>query len=220
MRPAVDEERGIVAFASFDKSIYVLDVATGRKLGTWETGEICYTTPLILGNRLFCGSGDRHLYVIDLDRMELVRKLDVGARVYSSPCAIGTRVLFGTTGGKLFEIDADTLETKGLLQLPDAITNAIVPSPDGRRLYISTYIESSLCVREAARRATVNDCRFPTLGPETARLALFPSRFCVDADLRSKLNALRTFLGDDYELYLNLWRSIVAPPVSKCGLGA
>ena len=89
---------------------------------------------------MFCGSGDRHLYVIDLDRMEIAKKIDVGARVYSSPCAIGTRVLFGTTGGKLFEIDADTLETKGLLQLPDAVTNAIVPSPDGQRIFISTYI--------------------------------------------------------------------------------
>jgi outer membrane protein assembly factor BamB/adenine/guanine phosphoribosyltransferase-like PRPP-binding protein len=138
--PAIDEKRGIVAFASFDKSIYVLDVATGRMLGAFETGEICYTTPLILGDRLFCGSGDRHLYVIDLDRMEVRRKLDVGARVYSSPCAIGDRVLFGTTGGKVFEIDAKTLETMGMLQLPDAITNAIVPSPDGRRLYISTYM--------------------------------------------------------------------------------
>ena len=150
--PAVDEKRGIVAFASFDKSIYVLDVATGRKLGTWETGEICYTTPLILGNRLFCGSGDRHLYVIDLDRMELVRKLDVGARVYSSPCAIGDRVLFGTTGGKVFEIDAETLDTMGMLQLPDAITNAIVLSPDGQRIYVSTYMNHLYAFERVSER--------------------------------------------------------------------
>lgn len=150
--PAIDEKRGIVAFASFDKWIYLLDVATGRKLGAWETGEICYTTPLILGNRLFCGSGDRHLYVIDLDRMELVRKLDVGARVYSSPCAIGNRVLFGTTGGKLLEIDAETLETMGVLQVPDAVTNAIVPSPDGRRIYVSTYMNHLFAFERVSER--------------------------------------------------------------------
>ncbi|MBV9516554.1 MAG: PQQ-binding-like beta-propeller repeat protein [Hyphomicrobiales bacterium] len=151
--PCVDEKRGIVAFASFDKSIYVLDVATGHKLGAFETGEICYTTPLILGNRLFCGSGDRHLYVIDLDRMELIKKMDVGARVYSSPCAIGDRVLFGTTGGKIFEIDAHTLDTMGMLQLPDAVTNAIVPSPDGHRLYISTYMNHLYGFERQSREA-------------------------------------------------------------------
>ena len=37
--PAVDEERGIVAFASFDKSIYVLDVATGQKLGAGKPAK-------------------------------------------------------------------------------------------------------------------------------------------------------------------------------------
>ncbi|SED33733.1 Outer membrane protein assembly factor BamB, contains PQQ-like beta-propeller repeat [Rhizobiales bacterium GAS191] len=138
--PAIDEERRIVAFASFDKSIYVLDVATGRKLGAWETNEICYTTPLIVRNRLFCGSGDRHLYVIDLDTMKLLKKVDAGARVYSSPRAIGDRVVFGTNGGKILEIDANSLETKGVLQLPDAVTNAVVPSLDGTRIYVSTYM--------------------------------------------------------------------------------
>ena len=81
--PAIDEERGLIAFASFDSSIYAVDAATGTKLGEWETGEICYTTPLIVGNRLFCGSGDRHLYIIDLEKMELIKKIDFRARIYS-----------------------------------------------------------------------------------------------------------------------------------------
>ncbi|WP_022972747.1 PQQ-binding-like beta-propeller repeat protein, partial [Xanthomonas maliensis] len=73
--PAVDEQRRLTAFASFDKSIYILDVATGEKRGEWQTEEICYTTPLFAGNKLFCGSGDRHLYVIDVDTMQLIKKI-------------------------------------------------------------------------------------------------------------------------------------------------
>ncbi len=138
--PAIDEDRCIVAFASFDKSIYVLDLATGRKLGSWETGEICYTTPLIFKGKLFCGSGDRSLYVIDLDRMELVKMIEAQARVYSSPRAIGNRIVFGTNGGRLIEIDADTLEIEGALQVPDAITNAVAVSDDRRVVYVSTYM--------------------------------------------------------------------------------
>jgi len=138
--PVVCEERSIVAFASFDKSIYVLDAATGRKLGQWETGEICYTTPLIHRGRLYCGSGDRHLYVVDLDTMTLVQRIEIGSRIYSTPMAIGDRVVFGSGGGEVIEIDAVTLERKGVLQLPDSITNAVAVSTDMRRIYVSTYM--------------------------------------------------------------------------------
>ena len=138
--PAIDEERGLVCFASFDKSIYLLEAATGRKLGEWETGEICYTTPLFHGNRIFCGSGDRHFYVIDLQRMELIKKMEMGARVYASPKLIDGRVVIATTGGLVTELDPATLETMGRLQLPDAVTNAVAASEDGRRIYVSTYM--------------------------------------------------------------------------------
>ena len=138
--PAIDEERGLVAFASFDKSIYVLDAQTGNKLGEWETGEICYTTPLFVGNRLFCGSGDRHLYVIDIERMELIKKIELFGRVYCSPRLLGDRVLVGTTGGRLYEIGVESLEVEGLLQLPDAITNAVAATEDGSRIFVSTYM--------------------------------------------------------------------------------
>jgi orotate phosphoribosyltransferase len=138
--PAIDEERGYVAFASFDTSIYVLDVRNGRKLGEWPTGEICYTTPLIHQNRLFCGSGDRHFYVIDLDRMELVKKMDMGGRVYASPKLIDGRIVFATCGGVVIEMDPQTLEIAGRLQLPDAVTNAVAATDNGRRIFVSTYM--------------------------------------------------------------------------------
>jgi outer membrane protein assembly factor BamB/orotate phosphoribosyltransferase len=138
--PAVDEERKLTAFASFDKSIYILDVATGQKRGEWLTEEICYTTPLFAGNKLFCGSGDRHLYVIDVDQMKLIKKINLYSRVYSSPRLVGNRVILGTSGGRVYEIDIETLETKGILQLPDAVTNAVAVSPDGRRIFVSTYM--------------------------------------------------------------------------------
>jgi outer membrane protein assembly factor BamB len=140
--PAICEARGIAAFASFDRSIYVLDLRTGSLLGQWKTGEICYTTPLIHRGRLFCGSGDRHLYVIDLDDLALIRKLDFGSRIYSSPVALGDRVVFGTSGGKVIELDVASLEIKGQLQLPDAVTNAVAVAPDGRRMFVSTYMNT------------------------------------------------------------------------------
>jgi len=138
--PVVDEERRLTAFASFDKSIYLLDVATGKKRGEWMTGEICYTTPLFIGSRLFCGSGDRHLYVIDVEKMVLIKRIPLGARIYASPRMVGGRVIVATNGGRVVEIDVDTLDIKGELQMPDAVTNAVAVSDDSKRIFVSTYM--------------------------------------------------------------------------------
>ncbi len=144
--PAVDEGLGLVAFASFDRFIYLLDAATGRELGRWETGGLCYTTPLFARGKLFCGSGDRKLYVIDVATRTLIKTIDAGARVYASPVLVGDSVLFGTNGGKVLEIDADSLAVVGAFQLSDAVTNAVAASPDGRRLYVSTAMNALVCV--------------------------------------------------------------------------
>lgn len=138
--PAIDETRRLTAFASFDKSIYLLDVATGELRGEWPTGEICYTTPLFVGKRLFCGSGDKHLYVIDVERYELIKRIPLGARIYASPREVEGRVIIATNGGRVIEIDAETLEIKGTLQMPDAVTNAVAISGDHRVIYVSTYM--------------------------------------------------------------------------------
>jgi len=136
--PAIDEERGLVSFASFDGSIYILDVSTGKKIAEFETRDICYTTPLFVNGRLFCGSGDRNLYVVDLDTMSLALKFDAGARVYCSPRLIGNSVIFGTNGGVVREIDPLSLEITGTLTVPDAVTNAVSATADGKRLFVPT----------------------------------------------------------------------------------
>lgn len=144
--PFIDEERGWAAFASFDKSIYLLDLKTGAKLGEWETGEICYTTPLIVGDRLFCGSGDRNMYVIDLVSMEIIKKIYCRARVYSSPKLVGGNVIFGTNGGEIIEIDPANLKVRGKFQLADAVSNAVAVSPDETILYVSTAMNHLFAV--------------------------------------------------------------------------
>ena len=93
----VDAERGLVAFASSDASIYVLDASSGKKLAEVETGDLCYTTPLVAGDKLFCGSGDKHLYVLDLQDFTLRAKINLGARVYAPPRLVNGQVVVGTT---------------------------------------------------------------------------------------------------------------------------
>jgi hypothetical protein len=40
------------------------------------------------------------------------------------------------------ELDVETLEVKGQLQLPDAVTNAVALSDDGRRMFVSTAMNA------------------------------------------------------------------------------
>ncbi len=138
--PVVDETRGIIAFASFDQNIYALDASNGELLGKWMTEDICYTTPLIVGNRLYCGSADGNLYVVNVELMEIESVIRIGSRVYSSPRLISDYILFGANCGRVFSIDPESLECRTVLMLPDAITNALASSEDGENLYISTNV--------------------------------------------------------------------------------
>jgi outer membrane protein assembly factor BamB len=138
--PALDTTRGLVAFASFDKSIYILDALTGQNKFEVETENICYTTPLFDGQHLFCGSGDRHMYVINVATMQAVKRIDVKSRVFSSPRLIGNKIIFGTCGGLICEMDPGTLKIDSVWRVPDAVTNAIVASDDGGTIYVPTYM--------------------------------------------------------------------------------
>ncbi|MBB2158284.1 PQQ-binding-like beta-propeller repeat protein [Gluconacetobacter diazotrophicus] len=137
--PSIDNERGLVAFASYDKSIYVLDASTGVKRLEVQTDGLCYTSPLFSDGRLFCGSGDRRLYVVDVDNMRPIGRLDLKARVYASPRRLGGQIVVGTTGGVLYFIDEKSLDVIDQIQLPDAITNAIAIGEHGS-FYVTTYM--------------------------------------------------------------------------------
>jgi outer membrane protein assembly factor BamB/orotate phosphoribosyltransferase len=143
--PALDEARGLVSFASFDTSIYILDAHTGEKKAEIKTDDLCYTTPLMLQDRMFCGSGDKHLHVIDLNSFECIARLNLGGRVYASPRLVNGRVLVGTSGGILHIINPASLVIEEKIYLPDAITNAVAVNDDDTRIFIPTYMNQIYC---------------------------------------------------------------------------
>lgn len=72
--------------------------------------------------------------------MTLALKLDAHARIYSSPRLIGDSVIFGDGGGIVREIDPASLDIVGKLTLPDAVTNVVAFTLDGRRVFVPTYM--------------------------------------------------------------------------------
>ncbi len=138
--PIIDKKRKIAACASFDGSIRIVSLEKGELLAEFPTDDICYTTPLLTKDRLFCGSGDRCMYVVDLDSLELLKKIETRGRIYSSPKLVGNNVIFGNSAGILEEIDQHSLATKQAVMFPEAITNAVAVSPDEKTIYVPTFM--------------------------------------------------------------------------------
>ena len=138
--PAVHEASGLVVAAGFDHEIHMIELATGERAASFRTGGMCYTTPLILDGRAYCGSSDRTLRVIDFKDCREIQSLDVGARVYAAPVATFAGVVFGTTAGRVVSVNPETLAVSTIAQVPDAVTNAVATSALDRRIFVPTYV--------------------------------------------------------------------------------
>lgn len=139
--PAVNEARGLVGVTSHDGSLYLFATKDGARVAEFPTDNICYSTPLFHGNRMFATSADRFVYVINLDTMQVEKKIDCYARLFATPVFVapGT-VAVATTQGRVMEIDLETLEISGRLTVPDTITNSPVVTPDGKMIIVPTYM--------------------------------------------------------------------------------
>lgn len=145
--PAIDAELGIVVAASFDGFIYIIDSRTGAFKSKIKTNDICYTTPLIHNGKIFVGSGDKYFYIINSLNGEILHKIYCRARVYSSPKLIDNKIMFGTNGGIINEIDPENFKITAQFKLPDAITNAVSASEDGKIIYASTCMNEIYAIK-------------------------------------------------------------------------
>ncbi len=136
--PKISGAKGIVACAGDDGVMRVVSLSDGVQMHSTETEGICYTTPLIYGDRIFFGSTDTCLYVTSVESGDLLERIPTSGKIFSEPLYFDGNVIFGTTNGILEEICADTLQTRGAYLFPDAIVNKVTPTSDGRSLIVPT----------------------------------------------------------------------------------
>ena len=72
----------------------------------FETGGAVNSTPAILGDTIYAGSGDGHLYAVDRRTGAQRWKFDAGSGVASSPKIAGGTVYFTSRTNTLFAVDA------------------------------------------------------------------------------------------------------------------
>lgn len=145
--PAICSKHKIVATASFDGGIRMNSLVDGEEIFKLDTADICYSTPLILGDFVYCGSGDSNFYIIDIKKRELVKTIITSGRIYGGATVVNGNVIFGNTAGVLEEINSTSFETEQAILLPDAITNKVLVSHDQSIIYVMTYLSEIFAMR-------------------------------------------------------------------------
>jgi len=128
--PAVADGR--VFAVSYDGRLWALDARTGEVLWKFATeGErrfearglhgmqprtqtfadmydVYLSSPLVVGGKVFFGSGDGHVYAVDAATGRLAWKFATGDVVHASPAFAEGLVVVGSWDGRLYALDAAT----------------------------------------------------------------------------------------------------------------
>ncbi|HUT03143.1 MAG TPA: PQQ-binding-like beta-propeller repeat protein [bacterium] len=140
--PAIDEAADLIVFGANDKKIHALNM-NGELLWSFETGGQVYSSPLLLGSKVFVGSLDGNLYALTYSG-EFLWSYETGGAVYSSPLGYSPggvdTVAFGSDDGKVYALGttgelAWSYQTEGWVSSSPAASVAgdvYVCSYDGR----------------------------------------------------------------------------------------
>ena len=117
--------------------VYCFARSDGRRVWRYDgRARGYYSTPAVVGNRLWIGAEDGRLHCIDALTGEPIWQFRTRAAIWSSPCVIDDKVVFGSRDGRLYCLDA----TNGRKVWHLRLDGRIISSPcivDGR-IWIGT----------------------------------------------------------------------------------
>jgi outer membrane protein assembly factor BamB len=101
---------GVIYFATRSGSIRARDASSGSSLWTFNAGAGLYSSPTVVGNTLYCGSGSANPRMLALDKTTgtLLWEHETPIDINTSPCVADGKVFFGTDDQVLRALDAAT----------------------------------------------------------------------------------------------------------------
>ncbi|MBI2193138.1 MAG: PQQ-binding-like beta-propeller repeat protein [Planctomycetes bacterium] len=110
-----------------------------HRFGGWyfTTSGIIRGTPLVYGQRIYCGSMDGHLYCLAAGLGELVWKFPTGDGIAASPLLVDDHLLFGSLDGYLYALDPLTGQSLWKYRSDGWIESS--PATDGRLVFFGSY---------------------------------------------------------------------------------
>ena len=98
-------------FGTFDNEVMAVDMAKRTILWRYEHPQRkfpFYSTPAVLGGRIYLGGRDKMLHALDAKTGKAVWTFATKARIDSSPAIADGRVWFGSNDGNLYALDVNT----------------------------------------------------------------------------------------------------------------
>jgi len=110
-----------------------------QKVNGWffTTSGVIKCTPLVYGQRLYCGSMDGTLYCLTAEMGELVWKFPTGDGITSSPLMVDGKLIFGSLDGYLYCLDPLTGQPLWKYRTGDWIESS--PATDGNLVFVGSY---------------------------------------------------------------------------------
>lgn len=109
--PVVDLDTDTVYVPSSNWNLYALNLEDGD-LGPWSKPfrgeEAFWSTPLIVGERIYASSLDQHLYALELDSGRMIWSKDLGGAITDTPTLAGKALLSGTFAQSLFALNLES----------------------------------------------------------------------------------------------------------------
>jgi outer membrane protein assembly factor BamB len=94
----------LVLAGSRDRSLHALDRQSGKVKWVFPTGGKVDSSPVVVGQRVYFGSGDGKLYVVDLAGGTQVQAIELGKKggILASPAVSDNRLVIGAVDGGLY----------------------------------------------------------------------------------------------------------------------
>ena len=109
--PVVDLGTDTVYVPSSNWNLYALNLEDGDP-EPWSKPfrgeEAFWSTPLIVGERIYASSLDQHLYALELDSGRMIWSKNLGGAITDTPTLAGKALLSGTFAQNLFALDLES----------------------------------------------------------------------------------------------------------------
>ena len=134
-RPAI--ENGKIYLPSLDHNLYILDAATGKKLGQFTAAASIASTPAVRDGIVYFGSFDQRFYAVDSTGKMLWQSEPLSGWIWCDALLHENRLYVGDAKGGLVALDAAT--GKVLWRTTTGGSNRAQPVVNGNKLYLVSF---------------------------------------------------------------------------------
>lgn len=129
-------DRVYIAAEEGAPSIFCFDRENGAEVWTFSNRGGWYSTPALVGERLYIGGNDGRFYCIEARSGKLVWEVPIEAATWCSPAVVDGKVMFGSYGNHFCVLDAVDGREIAKIDLGGRIHSA--PCVVGGRVYVGT----------------------------------------------------------------------------------